>query len=90
MHRQQAREPTFEHGDGCHPGKVARDRAARVLCNRDGLHSIVEGAAHSASAAPDDVSIDLGGADIGVAELLLHRADVGPAFEKVGGKGMTQ
>src|SRR5690606_7449509 len=36
------------------------------------------------------VGIDLGGAEIGVAEQLLHRAQVAGGFEQVGGVGMAQ
>src|SRR5262245_46768476 len=36
------------------------------------------------------VSVDLGGRDIGVAKESLHRPQVGPPLEKVGGKGVAQ
>ena len=37
-----------------------------------------------------DVSVDLSGADVGVAEHGLDGAEVGTVHEKVGGKGMAQ
>ena len=35
------------------------------------------------------MGIDLGGADIGVAEQLLHRAQIRTGFKHMGGKGMA-
>lgn len=37
-----------------------------------------------------EMSVDLRGADVGVAEHHLDRADVGAVLEKVGGKTMAQ
>ena len=36
-----------------------------------------------------EVSIDLGGCNIGVSEQFLHGAQVRAGFEQVGGKGMA-
>lgn len=37
-----------------------------------------------------NMGVDLGGRDIGVAEKLLNRAQVGTVLEKVTGKGVAQ
>jgi hypothetical protein len=41
-------------------------------------------------AAFRDMGVDLGGGDVGVAEKLLHRAQVSAAFEEVGGEGVAK
>ena len=38
----------------------------------------------------DDVGIDLRGRDIGMAQELLHGAQIGPPLQQMTGKGMTQ
>ena len=45
---------------------------------------------HLGEAVGGDVGVDLGGGDVGVAEQGLHDAQVGAAFEQVGGEGVTQ
>ena len=45
---------------------------------------------HRAPAALDDVCIDLCGAYVGVAQLLLHRTDVRAALEQVRGERVAQ
>ena len=35
------------------------------------------------------MGIDLGGADVGMAQQKLHGPQVSPAFQQVGGKGMA-
>jgi hypothetical protein len=37
----------------------------------------------------EDVGIDLGGGDVGVAEQLLNGADVGAGFQEMGGKAVA-
>ena len=37
-----------------------------------------------------EVGVDLGGADVGVAEQLLYRAQITAGFEHVTGEGVTQ
>jgi hypothetical protein len=41
-----------------------------------------------AAPAVGDVGVTLCGAEVGVAEHLLHRAEVGSAFEEVGREGV--
>src|SRR5947209_7216533 len=41
-------------------------------------------------AAAVDMGVDLGGGDVGMAEQELERAEVGAAFEQMGGEGVTQ
>ena len=36
------------------------------------------------------MGIDLGGADVGMAQQKLHGPQVSPAFQQVGGKGMAE
>ena len=55
-----------------------------------GVGSVVEGAADGAGAASEDVGVDHGGADIGVAEEFLDGADVVAVFEQVGGEGVPE
>jgi hypothetical protein len=40
--------------------------------------------------ATGDVSVDLGGAEAGVAEQFLHCPKVGSSFEEMGGEGVAQ
>ena len=37
----------------------------------------------------DDVGVDLRGGNIGMAQKLLHRAQICPSFQQMTGKGMT-
>ena len=41
-------------------------------------------------AAVEDVGVDHGGADIAVAEQLLHGANIGPVLEQVSGEGVAE
>ena len=43
-----------------------------------------------AQALLDDMGVDLRGRDVGMAEKLLHRAQIGPPLEQVAGEGMAQ
>jgi hypothetical protein len=61
--------------------QVARQRAQTALVQRAG---------HAAAALVQNVGVDHGRADVGVAEQLLHGADVVAAFQQVGGEGMAQ
>ena len=36
------------------------------------------------------MGVDLGGGDVGMAEQHLHRAQIGAAFEQMGGEGVAQ
>lgn len=45
---------------------------------------------HFLESAGVDMGVDLRGADVAVTQHHLHRAQVGPAAEQVGGKGMAQ
>ncbi len=36
------------------------------------------------------VGVNLGGGDVGVSQERLHRAQVGPVFQQVGGKAVAQ
>ena len=38
----------------------------------------------------DDMGVDLGGRDVGVAEKLLHDPEVGAVLEEVAGEGMPE
>ena len=49
----------------------------------------VEGAADAEAASVEDVGVDHGGGDVGVAEELLDGADVVAALEEVGGEGVA-
>src|SRR5205807_28046 len=50
----------------------------------------VEGAGHAGGAAVEDVGVDHGGADVGVAEQVLDGADVAARLEQVGGEAVPQ
>ncbi len=45
---------------------------------------------HLGQAVGGDVGVDLGGGDVGVAEQGLDNAQVGAAFQQVGGEGVAQ
>ena len=45
---------------------------------------------HLGQAVLGDVGVDLGGGDVGVAEQGLDHAQIGPAFQQMGGEGMAQ
>jgi hypothetical protein len=51
---------------------------------------VVEGAADAEAAAIEDVGVDHGGADVGMTEQLLDRADVVAPFEEVRREAVTQ
>ena len=55
-----------------------------------GLGDGVEGALDAEDAAAGYVGVAFGGAEVGVAEEALDVADVGAAFEEVGGKGVAE
>jgi hypothetical protein len=38
----------------------------------------------------DDMGVDLGGRDVGVAEELLHRAQIRAVLQEMAGEGMTE
>ena len=38
----------------------------------------------------DDMGVDLRGRDVGVAEELLHRAQIGAVLQKMAGKGVAE
>ena len=48
------------------------------------------GFVHRAQPLTADVSVPLGGGEVGVAQQLLHRPQVGAAVEEVGGEGVAQ
>lgn len=50
----------------------------------------VERAKHAVRSSPKDMGIDLGGAQVLVAEKLLHGPDVVPGLEQVGRKAVSQ
>ena len=45
---------------------------------------------HGAEVLAVDVGVDLGGGEVGVAEHLLDRAEVGAALEQVGGEAVAE
>ncbi len=45
---------------------------------------------HLGQAVGGDVGVDLGGRDVSVAQQGLNHAQVGPAFQQVGGEGVAQ
>jgi hypothetical protein len=45
---------------------------------------------HSEWASVEDVGVDLGGADVSVAEQFLDGADIGAALEEVGGEAVAE
>ncbi len=52
--------------------------------------SSVQRVSYSQPGLVHDVGIDLGRGYIGMAQEVLHRADVGTPFEQVGGEGMPE
>src|SRR4051794_39021978 len=50
----------------------------------------VGGVVHGAEALPADVSVPLGGGQVGVTEQLLHRSQVGTPVEEVRGEGVAE
>ena len=53
------------------------------------LSSRMEALVYLPQALPRDVGVDLGGGDVGVAEHELDGAQVGAAFDQVGGEGVA-
>jgi hypothetical protein len=50
----------------------------------------IERALHAGGAALEDVGVDHGGADVGMAEEFLDGADIVAGFEEVGGEAVTE
>ena len=50
----------------------------------------VRGVVDGAQPLPTDMSVTLGGGEVGVTEQLLHGAEVGATVEQVGGEGVAQ
>ena len=55
-----------------------------------GSEHVIEGTLDAEGAAVEDVGVDLGGADVGMAEQLLDGADVVAALEEVGGEAVAE
>ena len=74
-------------------------RSAILPCKRDvgntGIarasrrHDRVQRAGRAARRDLEHMGVDHRGAHVGVAQQLLHRADIGAGLEKMGGKGMA-
>src|SRR5262245_23174994 len=63
--------------------------------HQEGLSSarrrqLVEGAEDAGGAAVEDVGVDPGGADVGMAEQLLDGADVVAALQQAGGEAVAE
>jgi len=63
--------------------------AARLACLENPRQSVCR-AFDSGSSVFEDMGVDHGGTDIGVAEEFLDGADVGTGLEQVGCEGMTE
>jgi len=50
----------------------------------------ISGGADGAGASIEDVGVDHGGLEIGMAEKFLHSSNIVPVLEKVGGKAMAK
>ena len=83
------------------PVRCRSCRASRRLCGKLGArfrhvprHTLrqdrAERACYGPSSALDDVRVDLSGPNIGVAELLLHRADIHAPLKQVRCKGVSK
>ena len=55
-----------------------------------GLKGDVQRAGGTGTGAFDDMEVDHGGGDVGVAEEVLNRADVSAVLEQLGGKTVAQ
>ena len=73
-------------------GKRAVNRRLRGARGRGGaaLGPRVEAAVDGAQVTARQVGVDLGGADVGVAEHRLHGAEVGAALDEVGRERVAQ
>jgi hypothetical protein len=68
---------------------TGRTRRSRFGCGNGRERQEVEGAARAGNAVLEDMGVDLGGGDVGVAEQVLDRADVGTGFEEMSGKAVA-
>ena len=73
---------------GAQRGRTGRRTAGCVGGGRQ--HQAVERARGAGGGRLQDVGVDHGGADVGMAEQLLHGADVGAGLQQVGGERMAQ
>ena len=69
----------------------ARSVSDRQIGGRHRLPNLPERPAGSARRSQsEDVRVDHGGLDVGVAEQFLHGADVGAGLQQIRGEGVTQ
>ena len=71
-------------------GTAKHERSCADPRKISGARKTVEGALHACGALLQDVGVDHGGLEIGVAEELLHGSDANPGFEKVGREGVAE
>jgi len=64
-------------------------RAVRSWCAAHGAQHRAQRVLHGQPPALEHVGVDLCGAHIRMPELFLHRADIRPALEKMGGEGVA-
>ena len=74
---------------GAQGGTARGGRRCRRVVGGGGQHEAVERAGGAGRGRLQDMGVDHGRADVGVAEQLLHGADVGAGLEQVGGERMA-